>query len=189
METLMFLRKLTSIEIINKISNESYLYECIKNESEYIMKATLSKDEKKKVKESTFRLVKNIIYRPKELSEEMRQGVTEVEVLFGFEVDKENKKGVFEQQNLYAFLPIRKYGFKFLIQADFVLISNREDIAENKEWNRWIRDELVTSFIKAIDFFKSDDILKFEWYSYIPILDSIEKFFQKPVKILHEKLL
>jgi hypothetical protein len=98
METLMFLRKLTSIEIINKINNESFLYEAKKinnnDEIKYVMKSTIRKNEKEFVKEKVFRLIKNIVYKPNEIKEEMREGLNETEILFGFEIDEINKKGI-----------------------------------------------------------------------------------------------
>lgn len=33
------------------------------------------------------------------------------------------------QNNIFAYLPVRSFGFKFVIQADFLLVANREDSA------------------------------------------------------------
>ncbi|KAE9405868.1 hypothetical protein BT96DRAFT_972297 [Gymnopus androsaceus JB14] len=55
-----------------------------------------------------------------------------------------------ENQNVHAFLPLRKCGFSFIIQADFIATTNREDIQENLQWNVTLRDAIAGVFVGAI---------------------------------------
>ncbi|KAL6363072.1 hypothetical protein LRP88_02474 [Fusarium phalaenopsidis] len=58
-------------------------------------------------------------------------------------------------QNVYSFLPIRNYGFKFIIQADFLLTASREDIDNSSDWNIKLLDELPEAMLTAIKRFNS----------------------------------
>ncbi|KAJ6590013.1 hypothetical protein DFH09DRAFT_1074494 [Mycena vulgaris] len=74
-----------------------------------------------------------------------------------------------KQLSVHAFLPIRKYGFSFLIQGDFLTSANREDILSDSSWNITIRDALVSVFITALAEFWRRPQLALVWYRYIPI--------------------
>ncbi|KAK0612007.1 hypothetical protein B0T14DRAFT_339770, partial [Immersiella caudata] len=53
-------------------------------------------------------------------------------------------------QNVFAFLPIRDYGFKFLLQADFHLIASREDIDKSSARNQAILEACPAAILSAI---------------------------------------
>lgn len=55
---------------------------------------------------------------------------------------------------MFAFLPLRSYGFRFIVQGDFDLPSSREDVNANSAWNQWLREEIPSLFMKSIDSFK-----------------------------------
>ena len=55
---------------------------------------------------------------------------------------------------MFAFLPLRSYGFHFIVQGDFDLPSSREDVNSNSVWNQWLREEIPALFLKAIENFK-----------------------------------
>jgi hypothetical protein len=44
--------------------------------------------------------------------------------------------------NVFAFLPLRSYGFRFILQADFVVPSSRESIDRNSAWNQRVFEEV-----------------------------------------------
>ena len=58
------------------------------------------------------------------------------------------------QQPVFAFLPLRSYGFRFIIQADFDVPSSREDVDKDSAWNQWLRQEIANLFVQAFDEFK-----------------------------------
>ena len=47
---------------------------------------------------------------------------------------------------VFAFLPVRSFGLRFVVQADFLLAASREELLKENEWNRWLRDSLVSTF-------------------------------------------
>ncbi|KAL8784974.1 MAG: hypothetical protein Q9213_003635 [Squamulea squamosa] len=69
--------------------------------------------------------------------------------------------GLLEAQQVHNFLPIRSYGFKFIIQAEFYVISNREAINEDIVWNHTLRDLFLPGPSTLQDFFAMTDINRF----------------------------
>lgn len=52
---------------------------------------------------------------------------------------------------LYSFLPTRMTAFRFILQADFVLVTNRESIEENHAYNRQLLVEATTLLVSVFD--------------------------------------
>ena len=52
-------------------------------------------------------------------------------------------------QNVHAFLPLRSYGFKFIIQADFEVPSSREDIDKDSPWNQEVLKDIPQIVVDA----------------------------------------
>ena len=52
---------------------------------------------------------------------------------------------------MFAFLPLRSYGLRFIVQGDFDLPSSREDVNSDSVWNQFIRDEIPQLFLSALD--------------------------------------
>lgn len=52
---------------------------------------------------------------------------------------------------MFAFLPLRSYGFRFVVQGDFDLPSSREDVNTNSAWNQWLRENLPQLFIESFE--------------------------------------
>ncbi|ERF72796.1 hypothetical protein EPUS_04231 [Endocarpon pusillum Z07020] len=91
----------------------------------------------------------------------------ETEVILAFPVASDCP--VIEAQNAYNFLPVRKTSFFFLIQADFILAANREDVDDSHEgWNQMLLRALAQAFTLAALRFK-DTPLKFSWIRFLPV--------------------
>ncbi|UJR11943.1 hypothetical protein I4U23_016121 [Adineta vaga] len=56
-------------------------------------------------------------------------------------------------QHLFAYLPVRQFGFRFILQADFEVPASRQDILTGNEWNEWIRNEMIQLLPDAYDYF------------------------------------
>ncbi|KAL6365750.1 hypothetical protein LRP88_00325 [Fusarium phalaenopsidis] len=97
-------------------------------------------------------------YEPK------REGITQSEILLAFPVHDTPSLSTAHQ--VYAFLPIRSYGFNFLIQADFLLTPNREDL-NSSSWNKTLRDSIPKAFVAAVNHLKGTS-LRYSWPRYIP---------------------
>uniref|UniRef100_A0A8C4TJJ4 Wu:fj29h11 n=1 Tax=Erpetoichthys calabaricus TaxID=27687 RepID=A0A8C4TJJ4_ERPCA len=90
-----------------------------------------------------------------------------------------------EKQPVFAFLPLRNFGFRFIIQGDFDIPSSREDVDRDSSWNQWLRSEIPQLFLHAMDVFVNHPAFKdlqglCEFLKFIPLPDEIFDFF-KPV--------
>ena len=50
---------------------------------------------------------------------------------------------------LFAFLPVRRVGLRFVCSADWLLVSSREDVHDCL-WNGWLRDRIVEAFAQVV---------------------------------------
>ncbi|KAL0952966.1 hypothetical protein HGRIS_007177 [Hohenbuehelia grisea] len=72
-------------------------------------------------------------------------------------------------QNVHAFLPLRSWGFWFMIQADFLTASSREDVLEDSAWNIRLRKAVCEVFVgMAIGEFHLRPSLKYTWTRFLP---------------------
>lgn len=75
--------------------------------------------------------------KPGDWSEEKRTGLTERDVKVALPL----KSSLQCLGRVFAFLPTEvDSGLPFLVNADFLLISNREKILVDREWNNWLRN-------------------------------------------------
>jgi len=116
--------------------------------------------------------------------EARRKNWTETNIVMAFPLPSEQEKPMLKPQNVYAFLPIRNYGFRFLIQADFILTASREDIESTLPWNISIREALSEAFISSIVHF-NEGVLKYIWPCYLPSSAiSTSGFFEPAIKMI-----
>ena len=74
--------------------------------------------------------------KPADISHEKREKIESRDVSIAFPLN-ENSRSV---GKIFAYLPIRSdMDFPFVINADFILTSSREEIQE-EDWNRWLID-------------------------------------------------
>uniref|UniRef100_A0A3Q2QWH8 Wu:fj29h11 n=1 Tax=Fundulus heteroclitus TaxID=8078 RepID=A0A3Q2QWH8_FUNHE len=90
-----------------------------------------------------------------------------------------------QKQPVFAYLPLRSFGFRFIIQGDFDIPSSREDVDRDSSWNQWLRSEIPQLFLKAMDVFTAHPDytgLKglCQFLHFIPLPDEVLDFF-KPV--------
>ncbi|KAF8016182.1 hypothetical protein BT93_H1638 [Corymbia citriodora subsp. variegata] len=110
---------------------------------------------------------------------------TEIALAFGL---KESTDGNYipclDMQPVFAFLPLRTYGLKFILQGDFVLPSSREEIDGDNPWNQWLLLEFPDLFVNAEESFCSlpcfrDNLGKAvtAYMSYVPLVGEVHGFF------------
>ncbi|KAF8116020.1 hypothetical protein N665_0024s0044 [Sinapis alba] len=91
-------------------------------------------------------------------SANLRDDVQTTEISIGFTLDM-LEDGTYRscmiQEPVFAFLPLRTYGLKFIIQGDFILTSSREDVDEDSPWNQWLLSEFPGLFVGALQSFCS----------------------------------
>ncbi|XP_078347983.1 uncharacterized protein LOC144633073 isoform X2 [Oculina patagonica] len=86
------------------------------------------------------------------------------------------------QQNVFAYLPLRSYGFRFIIQGDFEVPSSREDVDSDKSWNQWLREEIPQLFIDALSVFMDHSSFSglaalASYFQFVPLEEEILDFF------------
>ncbi|XP_041376442.1 protein NO VEIN-like isoform X2 [Gigantopelta aegis] len=97
------------------------------------------------------------------------------------------------KQPVFAFLPLRSYGFRFIIQGDFDVPSSREDVDRDSPWNQWLRNEIHVLFIEALEKFKSlEEFTELEalmtFLQFVPLEDEILDFFRPVSSSILQKL-
>ncbi|XP_038073872.1 uncharacterized protein LOC119741972 [Patiria miniata] len=102
--------------------------------------------------------------------------------------------GMSSEQNVFAFLPLRSYGFRFIIQGDFDIPSSREDVDADSAWNQWLLREIAPLFIDALENFKAhyhDDPVHAvcQFLKFVPMESQIlTDFFRKVATNIHQRL-
>jgi hypothetical protein len=118
--------------------------------------------------------------------EEGRNNISQSEILLAFPLELQSQGTPKPPQKVYAFLPVRDYGFKFLLQADFLLTTNRKDIAESSVWNCALRDSVADAFLKAVEQFPNSP-LRYLWLQYVP-METVSSFFEDERQTIVQRL-
>lgn len=177
---LLFLRKIEKLIIIDEANNQKT--EILKSIDNNIV--TLTIKQKNEVTTSQKYLLINHKDRPvpnglKETrATEKREGIKYSDITLGFPLTPSKKPKILESNKVYTFLPVKDYGLNFLINADFLLTSAREDIIDN-DWNRWLRSEVFEAFKIAIKKFKKDTNFKYYFLKYLSDPENINNVFFK----------
>ena len=93
-----------------------------------------------------------------------RKEIKKREIILAFP----NFKNETKEDRVFSFLPTKLHSeLNFIIQADFILQSGRENIAIDSEWNRWQFEE-IEEFIcnEIVDKLKAHSKLKFSYLEY-----------------------
>ncbi|KAK4445769.1 hypothetical protein QBC34DRAFT_487117 [Podospora aff. communis PSN243] len=104
-------------------------------------------------------------------SEEASRVYSQGEVVLAFPVTIESVP-VLDNQWLFAFLPVRQMGFKFLIHADFDTQANRQDIVTSSARNEGLAVGIADAFVKAVLQMCDHPTLLFQWMRYLPQQDA-----------------
>jgi len=176
---LLFLKKLKVIEVEEEDGNK--IKKIKLHEKDGIVEIVYEECE------TYWKVIKKLFKVPQDIDEERRRGVTETEIILAFPLKEDYSANTSEEQYVFAFLPIRKYGFKFIIQADFLLPITREDIIKDNKWSKWLRDSIIEVFLDAVSKFKNDEKLKYSFYDYLPVEEVKDAFFSPMVKQIYEK--
>ncbi|KAH7429492.1 hypothetical protein KP509_09G052400, partial [Ceratopteris richardii] len=100
-----------------------------------------------------------------------------------------------EQQQVFAFLPLRSYGLRFIVQGDFVLPSSREDLDTDSPWNQWLLSEIPSVCVKALEAFKELPCFKGHpgkaasvFMSFLPFEGEVQGFFSSLPRMIFASL-
>ena len=94
---------------------------------------------------------------------------------------------------VFAFLPTEcRSGLPFLVNADFLLSSNRESIHFSYDWNMWLRDCVAPAFVEAFMDLLKDESHRLVAYKFIPLVEELQtqarEFFQPIVDGIYKAL-
>ncbi|WP_323660161.1 sacsin N-terminal ATP-binding-like domain-containing protein [Aliarcobacter butzleri] len=180
---ILFLKKLSNIEIYQK--NKQII-----DVSKKLMKSSIKEFKEIQLKydkfEDIYYLTNKIISKPKDIDEPKREKVLNREIVIAFP-SFDNKE---KEDRVFSFLPTEIHtGLPFLIQSDFILIGNRENIIEDNRWNLWLMDEIVEFFVE--EFEKLRELDKYKYLRYLDKEKSknifIDKYYQQILEKLQEK--
>lgn len=128
----------------------------------------------------------------------VRHDVCTTEIAMAFTL-QQTEKGDYEpylkQQPVFAFLPLRNYGLKFILQGDFILPSSREEVDADSAWNQWLLSEFPSLFVSAQESFC--DLPCFRrcpgkavtaFLSFIPLAGEVHGFFSQLPHLILSKL-
>ncbi|KAL1907747.1 hypothetical protein Sste5344_006374 [Sporothrix stenoceras] len=180
---LLFMRKLEHIEVLfyddddDDIikSSTSYHVERQPNNRTTVKKCTMTFDEEGNVLDTTetvkhYIMIKHVVpnLAPNDNRTDL-DGTSRSDgvVVLGFPITAQSVP-VLKNEYLFAFLPVKQMGFKFLIHADFVTQANREDIVTTSERNQGLADGIADAFIKAVLWFRDHQELQYTWMRYLP---------------------
>src|SRR3990167_4586073 len=95
--------------------------------------------------------------------ESSRRDISESEIVLGFPRTLSTQKQTFP---VCAFLPVCNIGFPFLLNCDWILVTNRESIRENT-WNEYMRDISAKFFCWVLD---NDEYVKNHLQQFLPTI-------------------
>ena len=179
-ETILFLKKLKSIEISVHLPEDEYevviekRIQAVSGESKQVeltyFRRNGADDE---VLESSLYWVTEVEFpKPADVQHEKRAGIESRTVSVAIPLGPNVHEG-----KLFAYLPVwEDTGLPFLINADFLLVSSREGVREDEAWNKWLRDCIAETYVKAFLSLLNSPVLPMETkisaYASIPLGNS-----------------
>lgn len=113
--------------------------------------------------------------------DDKRPEALDSEMILAFPVDEAGKALATPDCATFAFLPIRTFGFRFCVQADFLLSSAREDIQTARPWNVALRDAIAPAFVASLEQFRNRPALARTFLRFLPQEQELAHSFFAPV--------
>ena len=189
-ETLLFLRKLKTLEISIETPGNQYnvIIEKVDSQSP-LVNLTVCRETQNGNSLSTdpFWVVGRELDRPEKIHADRRSNVVKTTATVAIPLGLDEHLG-----SCFAYLPVwQATGLPFAINADFLLVSSREGIREDDVWNQWLRDEVgrtyAEAFLSAVRAEMLTQAQRLRVYASLPTASHIE--FLKPiVENIYEQL-
>lgn len=107
------------------------------------------------------------VEKPADIDHEKRKDVTQRDVAIALPLTQDDERPVGQ---LFAYLPVyRETGLPFLINADFLLTSSREDVHKDQPWNHWLRECVAEVFVEAFTEWVASDEYQNEVFRFVPL--------------------
>lgn len=176
---LLFLRKLRQINL--RMPDEEISMRCVDDDGMVVLEATrLVEGVPQMDQRGRFLRVATAVAMDG-VPDDKRPLVNESELILAFPINDAGKALAAPDCATFAFLPIRNFGFRFCIQADFLLSSAREDIQAARPWNGALRDGIAAAFVASLEQFKTRPALAKTFLQYLPRENEISHPFFAPV--------
>jgi len=194
---LLFLNKLRRLTIIDSIHESKREMERIDHKQGIV--ELKSNDSSKK-----FIVIKKTLHVPLEVARNKNYLSTEIAIAFALpndqdsdqnndqDSDRNNKRNNTPMKDqislsnfpVFSYLPVQAYGFRFILQGDFILASGRESIRSDVMWNKFLSTKLPDMFLEAIHLAKqSDSPLNIQLVlDALPIEHEVMSFFKASTK-------
>ena len=197
---LLFLNRLRNLVIVRKIEKEnaakSELIHCIyqrRDISENIIEIHAG------FTISTWLLNRQRFRVPDKIKPNDSIESTEVSLAFPVknshsETDDDDFTTPMEKYETYAYLPLKNFGFSFIIQADFDVPANRQDIKHDNRWNQLLIEKIPELFVNSLAIFKSYKPFKNNFNAvkhfirFIPLEEEIYHIFKNTVRQIYTAL-
>ncbi|KAM0415352.1 hypothetical protein ACHAPD_006548 [Fusarium lateritium] len=138
--------------------------------------ATIRKETSDGVEERQYHVTKHVAENiprseNRTYSDERDRADSSAEVVLAFPLT-DTGAPIIENQDVFAFLPMRPMGFKFLIHTDFVTEASRQGIVVSSLRNRALLQGIADCLVKAIEEFCRHPTLQYQWMRWLPQRDS-----------------
>ncbi len=184
---LLFLTKLRKIEL--EIENRKVFFSRMDRDGlSFLESSAVDPEGKEEVALSSFFRVSYSVDMSG-LDDDKRTDIKTTDILIALPLSDTGAAQPEKDAQVFAFLPMRPAGFKFFINADFVLSSNREDIHSDRPWNKRLRDQIPAAFVSALEKIRGREELAYSYLQYLPTASDIVDPFFKPVVVQLVKLL
>jgi hypothetical protein len=158
---LLFLKRLKTIEYADEVEGTGWCYRRVDDGE------TVELHSGREVQR--WKMARSVAAVPSDLREEKREGIKRSEVVLAFPLDREGQADGSREREVHAYLPVRSYGFRFVVQGDFILSSSREAILADRPWNIWLRDQVALTFVAAVEAFQKEvGVLRTTFLHYVP---------------------
>ncbi|KAM7485827.1 hypothetical protein LguiA_001836 [Lonicera macranthoides] len=132
------------------------------------------------------------------LANAIRPDVQTTEISIAFTLQESGNRNYIprlDTQPVFAFLPLRTYGLKFILQGDFVLPSSREEVDGDSPWNQWLLSEFPGLFVTAERSFcglpcfsENRGKAVSAFMSFVPLIGEVHGFFSSLPRMITSKL-
>lgn len=134
-ETILFLSKLKELTIFTDTGDNITIYKVDSKAPLIEIRVEGTRQGESVSKVDKFLFYTKTFDKPPDITHEKRIGIDQRDVSIAFPLSEDKESA----GKIFAYLPVRSEPcIPFLINADFILTSSREDIQEKELWNKWL---------------------------------------------------